>query len=91
MVAAMEFIAQDRPRAARKLADKIRAEVKPLGSLPRLGSMVREFGDESIRQVVVKPFRIVYRVEADGVVIIAVVHGRRLLANAIDLADPETR
>jgi plasmid stabilization system protein ParE len=37
--------------------------------------MVPEYRDENIREVIEQPYRIVYRIKADQIDILAVVHG----------------
>lgn len=71
------YIRQDRPAAARRLAQRIRSQVTEAAEFPRAGRMVPELGDESIRERIVGPYRIVYRVESRRIVILAIVHGRR--------------
>ena len=80
------YIRQDRPAAARRLADRIRRQVQEAAELPGLGRMVPELGDESIRERILRPYRIVYRVESTRIVILAVVHGRRQMP---DVGEPE--
>jgi len=41
--------------------------------------MVAEYGDPRIREVIEGPYRVIYRTESDGLVVLAVVHGARLL------------
>lgn len=39
--------------------------------------MVPEFGDEQIREVRVAKYRLIYRIVADRVVLLGVIHGAR--------------
>jgi addiction module RelE/StbE family toxin len=67
-----EFIAIDNPDAARRLAKVIISKIENLSDLPLVGRMVPEKGDPDIREVVLSPYRIVYRVEQkQGVLFIA--------------------
>jgi plasmid stabilization system protein ParE len=44
-----------------------------------LGAKVREYQAQDIREVIERPYRIIYRVRANQVDILAVVHGAQLL------------
>jgi toxin ParE1/3/4 len=43
------------------------------------GGRVDEFDDDSIREVIELPYRIIYRIRTDRVDIVAVLHGARQL------------
>lgn len=76
---ALEYIAADDPRAARSLLGRIRKVVLQIGRLPRSGRMIPEIGDPDLRERIVPPYRILYAVRTD-VVILGVHHSRRLLS-----------
>ena len=38
------------------------SETDRLQAFPRLGRVVREYGNESLREIILRPYRIVYRV-----------------------------
>jgi addiction module RelE/StbE family toxin len=79
---AREFIRRVEPSAARRLAAAIRKRVLSLGSHPRSGRVVPEFTSQSIREIIVAPYRIVYRLEKRRIVILRVWHGRRDLGSS---------
>ena len=72
-------IAEDAPVYARRMVDKITRRSQQIGAFPQSGRMVPEYQDIEIREVVEPPYRIVYRVTADRVDVLAVFHGARLL------------
>lgn len=74
---AVTYIQEERPQAARRMAARIRAQVREAAEFPHLGRMVPEIGDESIRERIVRPYRIIYRVGTDQIAVLAVIHGRR--------------
>ena len=74
-----EFIAQDSPSYARTVVRKVVGQTRNLSRFPRSGRTVPEFGDEHIREVLAYSYRIIYRLEADEVIIATVIHGRRIL------------
>ncbi len=72
------YVAEERPKTARKLVARLKKAARELGDQPLRGRVVPEFGEPSIRERLVPPYRILYSVQTD-VFILAVYHGRRLL------------
>ena len=72
-------IAGDSPFYARRMVDKITRRSRQIGAFPQSGRMVPEYQDIDVREVVEPPYRIVYRVTAGRVDVLAVFHGARLL------------
>ena len=62
---------------ARTLADRIRTGTQRLTELPELGRLVPEFPGSNLREIIVPPYRIIYTLRTDLVVILRVWHGRR--------------
>ena len=50
-----------------------------LADFAERGQTVPEFGDESIRELLVKPYRLVYKITDEHVFIVAFIHGSRRL------------
>ena len=67
-----DYIAVDSPRYAALVIERIIAGVERLGSFPESGRVVPERNDPQIREVIVRPYRVVYRLRP-GVVEIATV------------------
>lgn len=59
----VRYIAQDNPRAAAKLGYALIEKTRVLGEWPELGRMAPEFGDPAIRELIPRPYRIVYRID----------------------------
>lgn len=74
-----EFIALDKPGAARAWAGSIFAAAEQLAEFPRSGRMVPEIRREDLREILQGGYRIVYRITGDTVSILTVRHSRRLL------------
>jgi plasmid stabilization system protein ParE len=72
------------PAQAEKLVARIDRAVQQIGDMPGIGSIVVEFQRENLREQLVKPFRIIYVVDADVVSIVSVVHHGRDLPGVID-------
>lgn len=75
----MDYVAQHSPRYAQGLVDRITRKTEQLAQFPQLGAEVPEYEDESIRELLEHPYRIIYRVREDRVEILSVVHGARQL------------
>jgi toxin ParE1/3/4 len=73
------FIAKDNPPAAFKLGELIFARVDTLEKFPELGRVVPERNQPNIREIVVKNYRIVYRLRPKEKLleILRVWHGAR--------------
>jgi toxin ParE1/3/4 len=74
-----DYIAVDSPRYAELVVDRIVAAVERLQAFPDSGRVVPERNDPQIREVIVRPYRVVYRHRADEVEIATVFRGSRLL------------
>ena len=73
------FISRDSPRYAAVFADRVLHATHQLANFPRLGRMVPEVRDESIRELLVGSYRVIYALRNDAVQILTVHHGARLL------------
>jgi plasmid stabilization system protein ParE len=73
------YIAEDDPAAAQRFVRSLFAAVERLPVFPESGRIVPEFGDPTIREVVRRPCRIVYRIKADSgrIEIVRVWHAAR--------------
>jgi toxin ParE1/3/4 len=49
-----------------------------------IGRIVPEIGDAEIRERFVYSYRLVYKIQAEVIIIVAVIHGKRLLGNISD-------
>lgn len=73
------YVARDSEHYASLLVERIVAAVDRLEAFPLSGRVVPEVGDESLREIVYRNYRIVYRVKPEAVEIITVFHAARLL------------
>ncbi len=74
-----EYIARDSPRYAKRMVDRITARSRQIADFPESPPVVAEYADPTIREVVEGSYRVIYRVQSDTVVVLAVIHGARLL------------
>jgi toxin ParE1/3/4 len=73
---AVDYIAEDRPEAAARWLDRLLDHVAQLDQLAERGRMVPEIGRAAYREVLVAPYRVIYRVDALRVVILTLRHTR---------------
>ncbi|OGA06495.1 MAG: plasmid stabilization protein [Betaproteobacteria bacterium RIFCSPHIGHO2_12_FULL_69_13] len=74
-----EYIERDSPWYAKAVASKIVETAESIPEFPELGRIVPEVGNPSIRERFVYSYRVIYRIEAERILIAAVIHGSRLL------------
>lgn len=74
-----EYIARDNPMAAESWIRRLLEKVERAAESPRAGRIVPEIGDEDLREVFLKTYRIVYRIEAARILVLAVFEGHRHL------------
>ena len=73
------YIEQDSPFYARAVVARIVAVARQISQFPLAGRIVPEMRDTSIREFFVFSYRVIYRVEGEQAIVVAVVHGKRLL------------
>lgn len=80
-----EFIAKDSTRYAQIQIERIQEDVSKLADFPLMGRQMPEFPHSPYREILVGNYRVLYRVEEEQskVIIMAVVHGRRLLKEPV--------
>ena len=78
------YISRDSEFYARAVVSKILQIARGFGEFPRAGRIVPELEDEAIRERFVYSYRLIYRIEQQSVLVVAVVHGRRLLESVME-------
>jgi len=73
------YIARDSEHYARAVASRLVETGEALTDAPYIGRIVPEVGDENIRERFVHRYRLMYRVEDGRILVVAVIHGSRLL------------
>lgn len=73
------FIAQENNTVAESFGFRLMSKVDLLAKFPEIGRVVPEKNDETIREVVLRPYRIIYQVlsEKQMIAVIRVWHGAR--------------
>ncbi len=85
--AIQDFIARDSKHYAGVVIEHLLAAVEQLARFPDSGRVVPELDKSEIREVVRRPYRIVYRHHTDAVVILTVFHAARRIPNLDPGAD----
>ena len=79
LLAIYERIAQDTPLYAQRMVDRLTKGSEQIATFPESGRMVPEYEAPDIREVIESPYRLIYRIKADQIDVLAVVHGAQLL------------
>jgi len=73
------YISQDNPSKAIEFTDFLIRKCEYLINHPEMGRVVPELNNPDIRALIVKNYRIVYRVSEDEIQVLTVFEGHRLL------------
>lgn len=80
-----DYLAERSPLAADNVIVRLVQRSSLLRELARSGRKVREFDRDDIRELLVRPYRIIYAIRPDRIDVLTVVHYRQLLPS--DLPD----
>lgn len=78
--------AKDLPSDARKVLDRLKEKGSTLTRFHNRGRVVPElafFGIHTYRELIVRPYRMVYRISGDTVIVLAVLDSRRDLEDVL--------
>jgi plasmid stabilization system protein ParE len=75
------YIAKDSEAYASSFVEGIIFSVEKRANFPRIGRMVREADQETLRELLYHNYRIIYRIKNELVEILTVIHGRRDLGS----------
>ena len=73
------YIERDSLWYAQVVVCKISAVAETIPDFPDIGRIVPEIGSPTIRERFVYSYRLIYRIEANSILVAAVIHGSRLL------------
>lgn len=80
-------IAKDNPAAAKGIATRLLRRTRQLQIAPRSGRQVPEYRDATVRELLERPYRIIYRITGNEVAILTVMHYRQLLPHDLPKSD----
>jgi toxin ParE1/3/4 len=75
------YIAKDSEIYASSFVQRMILAVDKLTDFPRLGRVVPEADEETIRELLYQNYRIIYRIKSELIEILTVIHGRRDLSS----------
>ncbi len=73
-----EFIGSNNPERAETFVNYLIKSCEPILDNPNIGRVVPDFSNTDIREIIVKKYRIVYRVNNKTIEILTVFEGHRL-------------
>ncbi len=74
-----EYIAQHAPDTADNVVRQVLGRSRQIAEFPYSGRRVPELDDPDIREVMERPYRIIYLVRSDRIDVLTVMHARQLL------------
>ncbi|OQX95259.1 plasmid stabilization protein [candidate division KSB1 bacterium 4572_119] len=74
-----EFIGTDSPRRAETFINFLIEHGESISQNPKIGRIVQENSNPNIREIIVKKYRIEYRIKKDKIEILTVFEGHRRL------------
>lgn len=75
------YIAKDSEVYASSFVERIILAVEKLTNFPRLGRVVPEADKETVRELLLNNYRVIYRINGELIEMITVIHGRRDLGS----------
>lgn len=78
------YIEADDPDAADRWVRKLWERAEKASRVPMAGRIVPEYGRSDLREVFLKSYRIIYRVDGRDLVVVTVIEGHRLLPRGVD-------
>ena len=85
-----EYIARDSEFYARAVVTEVLSVSRNIPDFPLIGRIVPEISEENVRERLVYSYRLVYRIESRRILVVAVIHGKRLLENVQERFDEHT-
>jgi toxin ParE1/3/4 len=74
-----QHIAKDSSQAAKAEIEKILRRSLQLAELPKTGHTVPGYDVAGLREVLIRPYRLIYRIQGNQIDVITVLHYRQLL------------
>ena len=79
----VEYVFRDSEFYARALARELVAMARSLTTFPERGRMVPEYENPTVRQLIVRRYRLIYRVKPDRVEVLRIIHGAQDMPPAV--------
>ena len=75
------YIEKDSLTYAKSVVSKFFEKAEIIQQFPESGRIVPEFDDVNVREIFVYSYRLIYKIDEQAILFVAVVHGKRLLEN----------
>jgi addiction module RelE/StbE family toxin len=79
----VEYISRDSEFYATAVARELIAAARSITTFAERGRMVPEYDDATVRQLIVRRYRLVYRVKPDRVEVLRIIHGAQQVPPAV--------
>ncbi len=79
LLAVHEYAAQNSSIYADRLVDRLTRRSEQISRFPKSGRSVPEYRRDDIREVIERPYRIIYRIKEDQIDVLAVIHSPQQL------------
>ncbi|MDR9466833.1 type II toxin-antitoxin system RelE/ParE family toxin [Marinospirillum sp.] len=77
-----EYISRSSEYYANAVVSEMLSVARNIGEFPLIGRILPELSDKTLRERFVYSYRLIYRIESNqSILIVAVIHGKRLLEN----------
>ncbi|MFN3713697.1 MAG: type II toxin-antitoxin system RelE/ParE family toxin [Alcanivoracaceae bacterium] len=73
----VHYISRDSVFYAGTFAERIVLATRKLGDFPRIGRQIPEAEQDAFREIIVQGYRVMYHLEPDRILILAIMHGSR--------------
>jgi len=80
-----QYIAEDSPNGADQTIKRIVDRSTQISQLPKSGREVPEYQQPDIREILERPYRIIYRILPERIDVLTVMHYRQLLGKPSDI------
>ncbi len=77
VTALRKWLGRDSKSLSDSVVETIFDAIETVVPFPRIGRVVSEVGDDTVRELLFRTFRIVYKATADGIVVLAILYGGR--------------
>lgn len=74
----VDYIAQDNYDTAEQWALELMSQTDKLADHPRIGRVIPEYNEKTLRELIVGNYRLAYRIKEDGIYIETVWHVRQI-------------
>jgi plasmid stabilization system protein ParE len=74
-----EYIERDSPFYAEQVVERLFDLAEELPVNPKLGRIVPELHDDTVRERFVYSYRLIYELRDEAIEVLAIIHGKRLL------------